>query len=126
MTHLILLAEDNEIIVEMLMQHLTRWGYAVEVVDDGKKAVSQTIQGNPDLIIMDLVLHGMNGIEAAQAIRNLPEPKRSIPIIAFTGGMINTTVADMNAAGFVVVMQKPVLPDALRLKIKDCLGASHT
>lgn len=123
---LILLAEDNEIIIDLLRAALASWGYAFEVASDGGGVVRLMEDGDFDLIIMDIMLAGMNGIDAARCIREMPEPKRSIPIIALTGGMVTTTVAEMEAAHFCVLLQKPVLPEALRRAIVDCLGALHS
>ena len=125
MTRLILVVDDNDIIVEMLVKMLTHWGYAVQVAANGRAAVNQMLGDAADLVIMDLALPGdMSGITAARAIRNLPEPKCFVPIIALTGGMLSTTVAEMKAAAFATVLQKPVLPDDLRSAVEHAIAGA--
>lgn len=122
MTKLLLVAEDNEIIVDLLRNLLSSWRYAFEVTENGATALQLVRANDYALIIMDLAMPGMSGIDAARAIRKLPDPKNHTPIVALTGGMVNTTVAEMEAAGFASVLQKPVLPDDLREAIERCIG----
>jgi CheY-like chemotaxis protein len=118
---LILVAEDNELMVELLHTMLSSWGYAFEVVGDGGRVMRLMEDQAFDLIIMDILIPGMNGIDTARCIRDMPEPKRSTPIIALTGGMVTTTMAELDAAHFAAILQKPVMPDQLRAAIETAL-----
>ena len=77
----ILIAEDEGIIARDLENRLTRRGYLISsIVASGEDAVLKTGADRPDLVLMDIVLHGMDGIEAAAEIRR----KFDIPVIYLT------------------------------------------
>ena len=79
----ILLVEDNEMNRDMLTRRLQRKGYEVVIAVDGEKAVRMAQLQMPDLILMDIRLPVMDGWEAMQRIKTMPETQ-SIPIIALT------------------------------------------
>jgi CheY-like chemotaxis protein len=114
---MILLADDNDITVEMWGNHFRSWGYAFDTAINGEDAVAKVKKNDFSLVIMDILLPGMNGIAAAQAIRALPLPKCNVPMIALTGGMASATMADIHAARFDLIVQKPVLPSQLKAAI---------
>ena len=69
----ILVADDHETNAEMLAEYLKLKGYAIIIAKNGKEAVERTIQDRPAVIIMDIQMPVMNGIEAIQQIRTLPD-----------------------------------------------------
>ena len=79
----ILLVEDNPATIDVIQKELEFLGYDTITADDGKKAVDMTSSQLPDLIIMDISLPKMDGLEAASLIRKNPKTK-SIPILAAT------------------------------------------
>ena len=79
----ILLVEDNEMNRDMLARRLERKGYEVVIAIDGQEAVRMAQSLTPDLILMDIRLPVMDGWEAMQRIKTMPETQ-SIPIIALT------------------------------------------
>ncbi|MEK7335343.1 MAG: response regulator, partial [Candidatus Binatota bacterium] len=79
----ILLVEDHPANVEMLTMGLEFLGYAVTVAGDGNEAVEMAASQLPDLIVMDILLPNVNGLEAASRIRSNPKT-RVIPILAAT------------------------------------------
>ena len=79
----ILIVEDNEMNRDMLSRRLERKGYDVVMAEDGKKGVDMSKSENPDLILMDLSLPVMDGLEATSTIKGDEETK-SIPIIVLT------------------------------------------
>lgn len=79
----ILLAEDNVDNREMLTRRLERKGFEVVCAVDGKEAVERAADSLPDLILMDVSMPIMSGIEATKAIRASAE-NRHVPIIALT------------------------------------------
>ena len=78
----ILIAEDDMIIAMDLEQMLKSWKYSVKIVSSGEEVVKESFENKPDLILMDIILKGMNGIEAAKKIKKL-----SIPIIYISGSI---------------------------------------
>ena len=79
----ILLVEDNEMNRDMLTRRLQRKGYEVVIAADGKEAVRKAQSQTPDLILMDIRLPLIDGWEAMQRIKIMPETQY-IPIIALT------------------------------------------
>jgi CheY-like chemotaxis protein len=79
----ILLIEDNEMNRDMLSRRLQRKGHEVLIAVDGIQGVELAQSQNPDLILMDMSLPVLDGWEATQQLKGLPETS-SIPIIALT------------------------------------------
>ncbi len=80
---LILLVEDNEIGIEAMQDYLMAYDYRVIVARSGEEAITQTNQHHPDLILMDVQMPDMDGLEATTRIRAVQELAH-IPIIALT------------------------------------------
>lgn len=78
-----LLVEDNPATVDIVQTELEFLGYETMVADNGKKAVEMAATHLPDLIIMDISLPKMDGLEATAQIRKNPKTK-TIPILAAT------------------------------------------
>jgi two-component system alkaline phosphatase synthesis response regulator PhoP len=77
----ILLVEDEAAIAAFVQTALEREGFAVEVVEDGQQALARVNQALPDLIILDLMLPGVDGLEVCRAVRRMPT---YVPIIMLT------------------------------------------
>ena len=80
---LILLVEDNEIGIEAMQDYLIAYAYRVIIARTGEEAIAQTNQHHPDLILMDVQMPDMDGLEATMRIRTRQELTH-IPIIALT------------------------------------------
>jgi len=80
---LVLLVEDNEIGVEAMRDYLTANDYRVIVAQNGEEAIAMSIQHEPDLILMDVQMPDMDGLEATSRIRTNPKHAQT-PIIALT------------------------------------------
>ncbi len=79
----VLLVEDNPATIDVLQKELSFLGYDSIVAEDGKQAVEKAASLLPDLIIMDISLPKMDGLEATSAIRKNPKTQ-SIPVLAAT------------------------------------------
>jgi PAS domain S-box-containing protein len=79
----ILLVEDTDSVVMMVRDYLELSGYKVEIARDGLDGVSKAITLKPDLILMDVQMHGMDGLEATRRIRR-DDSLKNTPIIALT------------------------------------------
>ena len=77
----ILLVEDNAAIAAAVQTALEREGLAVEVVEDGRQALARLNQALPDLIILDLMLPDVDGLDVCRAVRRMPT---YVPIIMLT------------------------------------------
>lgn len=110
----ILMAEDNQINALLARTTLTDAGYEVEVVGDGAAAVEAAQAERFDLILMDMRMPGMDGMEAARRIRALGPPVSETPIIALTA---NDDAQDRQAcldAGMDAFFTKPMEQARLR------------
>jgi DNA-binding response OmpR family regulator len=82
MSH-ILIVEDDRDIAELLQRYLTRAGHVTDALGDGSEALAFTRSRPPDLVILDLMLPGTDGLEVCRALRRAPET-RALPIIMLT------------------------------------------
>jgi len=79
----ILIVDDNQLLVQALCEHLEKQGYDTMIANNGKEAIDAIKQEMPDLVIMDIIMPVMSGLEATRQLRADPRYK-NLPIIAFT------------------------------------------
>ena len=116
----ILLVEDHPANVEMLTMGLEFLGYAVTVAGDGNEAVEMASSQLPDLIVMDILLPNMNGLEAASRIRSNPKT-RAIPILAATALAMPGDMEKCLESGCDAYLAKPFTPKQLAAAIEKLL-----
>ncbi|MBP2228275.1 PAS domain S-box-containing protein [Azospirillum agricola] len=118
----ILLAEDvpmNQIVTSSI---LCKAGHTVEVVEDGLAAVAAVRDGAFDLVLMDMQMPRMDGVQATAAIRRLDDPRRSIPIIALTANALSDQLQLCLDAGMNDHVTKPIERDTLLAAVERWLG----
>jgi PAS domain S-box-containing protein len=108
----VLLAEDNEINREVAMLMLARVGLSVQPADDGAQAVAMVAAGGFDLVLMDMQMPGMDGLEATRRIRQM-DAMAAVPIIAMTANAFEQDRRDCLAAGMSDFISKPVRAEHL-------------
>ncbi len=113
----ILLVEDNPTNRLVARTLLTRLGAAVEDAEDGIEGLEAARRGAYDLILMDIQMPRMDGVEATRAIRTLPGAASQVPIIALTANVMSHQKAEYLAAGVNGVVAKPISPAALLSEI---------
>ncbi len=118
--HTILLVDDEQDILKMLSYNIEKEGYKVYCAEDGEKAVELTKLHSPSLILMDLMMPKMDGIEACQIIRELPGIKQ--PLITFLTSRSEdySQIAGFSAGGDDYIT-KPIRPRLLMSKIESLL-----
>ena len=119
----ILLAEDNESNIELMEYVLQAKGYTVEVARDGEEALARAQEGHPDLILMDIPMPGMDGLEAIRQIRS-DARVRDIPIIALTALAMPGDRERCLQAGANDHLTKPVDLSALLTSIPALLASA--
>jgi len=113
----VLVVEDNptnRMIATKLMENL---GASVETAADGALGVEAAARGSFDLILMDVQMPGMDGLEASRRIRALPGPASRTPIIALTANVLSHQRQSYLEAGMNGVVGKPISPAALVAEI---------
>ena len=113
----ILLVEDNPTNRLVARTMLTRLGAAVEEAEDGVAGLEAARRGAHDLILMDIQMPHMDGVEATRAIRGLPGPAARVPIIGLTANVMVHQRTEYLAAGMNGVVAKPISPTALLAEI---------
>ena len=118
----ILLVEDNEMNADMLSRRLQRLQFEVVIAVDGAQAVDMAASAKPDLILMDMNLPVMDGWQATERIRSLPEIGR-VPIIALTAHAMSGDRDKAMRAGCDDYDSKPIELPRLLEKIQRLLSA---
>lgn len=105
----ILVAEDNDVNQILVQTLLESWNADIQIVENGLKALGETQKNHYDLILMDLQMPFMDGIEACENIRVLEDKKKStVPIIDLTADVLSETRKKVFAAGMNDIVTKPI------------------
>ncbi|MCM2264678.1 MAG: PAS domain-containing protein [Desulfuromonadales bacterium] len=119
----ILLAEDESMVRDIVSLALTHHGWNVETAVNGREAIAKWRSEPFDVILMDLQMPEINGLEAARTIRaGEAGPGRGIAIIGFTAHTSERIIEDCIAAGMNYVLSKPLHFDDLSEVINQCLA----
>ena len=121
----ILIVEDNEKNMKLARDVLQSRGYATLEAVTGEEGVRLAAERKPDLILMDIQLPGINGIEALQQVRAAPGCAR-IPVVAFTASVTPTDRTQINEAGFDGFLSKPINLKEFLETVKRVLEAGRT
>ena len=116
----VMIVEDHPDSREILRIQIEYLGYKVIEALSGEEALEKALVENPDLIIMDIMLPGMNGIEAAIALKQNLKTSR-IPVIGHSAWQENKDKA--LAAGMVEFLPKPTTPRVFGEVLKKILGS---
>jgi CheY-like chemotaxis protein len=109
----VLVAEDNPVNQQVALGLLRRRGHRVDVVATGRAAVEAVAARSYDVVLMDVHMPEMDGIEATRAIRRLPGEKGKVPIIALSASAMKEETDACMEAGMVGHLPKPIDPVAL-------------
>jgi CheY-like chemotaxis protein len=116
----LLLVEDNEANRDMLSRRLARRGHEVHVALDGESVLAQALSCQPELVLMDVGLPGIDGWEATRRLRAHPQTA-ALPVIALTAHACETDRLQAYAAGCDDFDTKPVELPRLLAKVEDAL-----
>jgi signal transduction histidine kinase/ActR/RegA family two-component response regulator/HPt (histidine-containing phosphotransfer) domain-containing protein len=119
----VLLAEDNPVNQRVVSVYLQRRGHTVTLAPDGLMAVQLAGRRRFDVVLMDMQMPGLNGIEATRRIRALPPPFNNIPIVALTANAFRSDAEACLAAGMNGFVSKPVDFDRLMAALAEVCPA---
>jgi DNA-binding NtrC family response regulator len=114
----LLVVDDDEIARTGMVELFQTWGFEVEAAADGKEALERAVQRRPDLLIADLVMPGLDGLELLRAVR---EELPALPVIVLTGhATVETAVAAMKEGAYDYIT-KPIEARRVRVLIEKAL-----
>ncbi len=122
----LLIAEDLPINRELLAALFRDSGYAIDLVADGAAAVEAVEAGDYDLVLMDVQMPGMDGLEASRAIRAMPPPRGDLPILALTAGSSQEERRECREAGMNGHVGKPYDREVLLRQVARMLDATRS
>lgn len=117
----ILLVEDNNINQKVVTIMLSKLGLVPEIADRGERAIELVKEKAFDLILMDLHMPGMHGVEAARRIRELLGDQCP-PIVALTADVVRGNEEEVQEQGLDGFLTKPISVDRLRECIREHTG----
>jgi len=120
----ILLVDDFEDGLEMYEEYLTYRGYHVVGARSGQEAVEKARLYRPDIILMDIRMSGMTGIDALRILRS-DRSFESVPIIALTAHALDSERRQLLDAGFDDMIPKPCIPDQLAAAVERIVATSR-
>ena len=123
MAHRILYVEDNFQNKRLVRKMLAARGYEVIEAEDGLTGVEMAVHEQPDLILMDISLPGIDGVEATQRIKSF-EGTRHIPVIALTANAMRGDRERFLAAGCDDYLSKPISMSELLEMLRKYLDNS--
>ena len=116
----ILIVDDEADILEIIGYNLRKEGFAVYTAKNGKEAIEVAIEVNPDLIILDVMMPEMDGVETCYQMRSIPKLKETLITFLSARGEDYSQIAGFDA-GADDYITKPVKPRVLLSKIKAIL-----
>ncbi len=121
MNEQILIIEDDEAIVKVLKRSLIYEGYKVDVAQDGESGLAQVRDNKPDLVILDLMLPGIDGLEVCQQLRAV----ENLPILILTAKDSTPDRVEGLDAGADDYLAKPFELDELLARVRALLRRTH-
>jgi Response regulator containing CheY-like receiver, AAA-type ATPase, and DNA-binding domains len=117
-----LIVDDSALARRTLRQHLEGLGHSVEEASDGAQALERFYLNPPDMVILDMVMTGMYGLEVLTKIR---EMKPDALVIVATADIQTSTAEQVRAAGAKALLNKPVNREALASTIETVLNGGQ-
>ncbi len=126
MSHKILIVDDIVINRVLLTEYVKKLGYSYDQASNGQEAINKIKIGKIDLILMDIEMPVMNGIETTQYIRSeMDYPYSKMPIIALTAHNPNDFFETFDQAGFNDLITKPYLLEKISKTLNKALEKSQ-
>lgn len=124
-SHSVLIADDDELLVQLLEHKLRQQGYQVTSVGDGEAALDKATAIKPDLIVLDGMMPGLDGFEVLRRLKENVET-RHIPVVMLTARRMERDIVaglDLGAEEYIV---KPFLPAELITRVnRQIRGKGH-
>jgi two-component system chemotaxis response regulator CheY len=115
----VMIVDDSKFIRNRLDKLLTERGYKTILAQDGRQAINAYPLTKPDVVLMDITMPEMNGLDALAKIRLLDPQAKVVMLTALDQELIATQAVHMGAKDFLV---KPILPNKLLSALQKALG----
>ncbi len=116
----VLIAEDSSVIQNLVKKILEFQNFEITAVKNGEQVIQLLQKEDFDIILLDINMPVMDGMECVQTIRDMADAKKSkIPVVAITGNARNYTPEEFKEAGFNDVLMKPLNFDMLVTIVKN-------
>ena len=122
----VLVVDDVAMNRDIAGSFLRSAGHTVTSVDGGAAAIAEVKKTDFDVVLMDVRMPEMDGLEATRQIRAMPGPRGQVPIIALTAMAFSEQVAECRKAGMDDHLAKPFEPDTLVTAVKAAAGLRRT
>jgi two-component system chemotaxis response regulator CheY len=119
----VLVVDDSSLARRTVRAVLEEMGHTVEEVSDGAQALERFYLGQPDLVVLDMVMTGMYGLDVLAKIREMNPQAR---VLVVTADIQQSTQDQVRAAGASAFINKPVNRQKLLTVVSDLLQGRHT
>ena len=120
----VLHVDDDPMNLRVVQEILGAFGHQAVMACSGREALDRLDIEAFDLVLLDIHMPGMTGIETIEHLRGSPGPQRAVPVIALTADVYSRRPAEYIALGFNDFVSKPILVSALMAAIKACVATS--
>ena len=120
----ILVADDEVFMLRLLEMTFKKGGYEVVTCRDGKEALVTAFAVQPQLIVLDVMMPGLDGLGALRLLKDNPATK-NIPVVVLTAKGHSLTRVDAVLAGAVLFLAKPFSPNELLSAVQKILTAPN-
>ena len=117
----ILIADDEVYMLRLLEMTFKKGGYEVVSCRDGKEALATAFTAQPQLIVLDVMMPGLDGLGALRLLKENPAT-RDIPVVVLSAKGHALTRVDAVLAGAVLFLAKPFSPNQLLGEVQKILG----
>ncbi|MGA3400998.1 MAG: ATP-binding protein [Acetobacteraceae bacterium] len=109
----VLVADDNQTNQRLVAALLESAGHTADLVTNGREAVEAVLRTQYDVVLMDVQMPVLDGVQATRRIRALPPPAGAVPIVALTADAVAGAEDRYRGAGMDAYLSKPLSPDTL-------------
>jgi len=117
----ILIADDEVYMLRLLEMTFKKGGYSIVSCRDGQEALATAISASPQLIVLDVMMPGLDGLEALRQLKTNPAT-REIPVVVLSAKGHALTKVEAELAGAVLYLAKPFSPNQLLGEVQKILS----
>lgn len=115
----VLIVDDSGLARRLTRQFVEELGHSVEEASDGPQALERYVLNRHDVVVLDMVMHGMYGLEVLNKLREL---NPDVPVIVVTADIQKSTRDEVKAAGAAAIIHKPLKRDELAVVLDTVLS----